>query len=131
MKVISEGQYVIIDTPARPNSNDLEELAKGCDLLLLPTIPDVVSLEPMLETARAVSHANYRMVLTIVAPHPNKEGEIMRQDLIDHDVPVLQAMIRRTVGFQKAALAGVPLRDFKGDARLRSAWKDYVALGTK
>ena len=129
MKVVSEGEYIIIDTPARPNSNDLAELAKGCDLLLLPTIPDVVSLEPMLATARAVGDANYRMVLTVVAPHPNKEGEVLRQDLVENDVPVLNTMIRRTVGFQKAALAGVPLRDLKGDTRLRSAWRDYVALG--
>ena len=37
--------------PARPKSDDLQELADGCDLLILPTIPDVVSLQPMLATA--------------------------------------------------------------------------------
>lgn len=131
MKVVSQGEYIIIDTPARPDTSDLKELAKGCDLLLLPTIPDVVSLEPMLETAQAVGDANYRMVLTMVAPHPNKEGEIMRQDLRTNDIPVMESMIRRTVGFQKAALVGVPLRDLKGKgaAQLRIAWKDYAALG--
>jgi len=40
---------VVIDTPARPESDDLKELSKGCDLLILPTKPDIVSLEPMLE----------------------------------------------------------------------------------
>ncbi len=35
MKLISGSDFVIIDTPARPNSDDLKELAKGCDLLIL------------------------------------------------------------------------------------------------
>ena len=50
MKLISGNDFVVIDTPARPNSDDLKELAKGCDLLILPTTPDIVSLEPMLQT---------------------------------------------------------------------------------
>ena len=51
MKSIGGHDYVVIDTPARPDTNDLQELATGCDLLILPTTPDVVSLEPMLQTA--------------------------------------------------------------------------------
>jgi chromosome partitioning protein len=50
MKSIGGNDYVVIDTPARPDTNDLQELATGCDLLILPTTPDVVSLEPMLQT---------------------------------------------------------------------------------
>ena len=38
MKTIAGKDYVVIDTPARPNSDDLKELAKGCDLLILPHI---------------------------------------------------------------------------------------------
>jgi len=30
----------IIDTPARPDSDDMKELAEGGDLLILPTKPD-------------------------------------------------------------------------------------------
>lgn len=60
MRLISGNDFVAIDTPARPNSDDLKELAKGCDLLILPTIPDVVSLEPMLQTAKDLEDANYR-----------------------------------------------------------------------
>ncbi len=37
MRVVSGSDFVVIDTPARPNSDDLKELAKGCDLLILPT----------------------------------------------------------------------------------------------
>lgn len=128
MKIVPGMDYVIIDTPARPNSDDLKELAKGCDLLILPTSPDVVSLEPMLETARDVGEAKFRSLITIVPPYPSKEGELMRDDLEEGGIPVFKTMIRRTVGFAKAALAGRPIRDIE-DARARAAWGDYKALG--
>jgi chromosome partitioning protein len=128
MKIIPGMDYVIIDTPARPNSDDLKELAKGCDLLILPTSPDVVSLEPMLETARDVGEAKFRALITIVPPHPSREGELMRDDLNEGGIPVFKTMIRRTVGFAKAAMAGRPIRDVE-DARARAAWGDYKALG--
>ncbi|MDQ3685643.1 MAG: ParA family protein [Acidobacteriota bacterium] len=128
MKIIPGMDYVIIDTPARPNSDDLKELAKGCDLLILPTSPDVVSLEPMLETARDVGEAKFRALITIVPPHPSKEGELMRDDLAEGGIPVFRTMIRRTVGFAKAAMSGRPIRDIE-DARVRAAWGDYQSLG--
>jgi chromosome partitioning protein len=128
MKTIPGMDYVIIDTPARPRSDDLKELAKGCDLLILPTSPDVVSLEPMLETARDIEEAKFRALITIVPPHPSKEGEMMRDDLEEGGIPVFKAMIRRTVGFAKAAMTGRPIRDLE-DARARAAWEDYRSLG--
>lgn len=128
MKIVPGMDFVIIDTPARPNSDDLKELAKGCDLLILPTSPDVVSLEPMLETARDVGEAKFRALITIVPPHPNREGELMRDDLAEGGIPVFKTMIRRTVGFAKAAMAGRPVRDIE-DSRARAAWGDYKALG--
>lgn len=128
MKLISGNDFVVIDTPARPNSDDLKELAKGCDLLILPTTPDIVSLEPMLQTARDLGDANYRALIAIVPPAPSKEGVAMRQDLIDNGVPVFKTMIRRSAGFQKAAFEGVPIRDIS-DSRSRVAWRDYQALG--
>jgi chromosome partitioning protein len=130
MKVVSGSDYVVIDTPARPNSDDLKELAKGCDLLILPTAPDVLSLQPMLETARDLGDANYRALITIVPPYPSREGEVMNKDLKEGGVPVFETMIRRTTGFPKAALAGVPIRDLD-DVRFKAAWSDYEALGNE
>ena len=128
MRVIAGNDYVVIDTPARPNSDDLKELAKGCDLLVLPTTPDVVSLEPMLQTANDLGAANYKTLLTIVPPFPSKEGLAMQKELAENGIPVFRVMIRRSSGFQKAALAGVPIRDI-ADTRSRTAWNDYEALG--
>ncbi|MBD1930139.1 ParA family protein [Trichocoleus sp. FACHB-90] len=130
MKVVSSSDFVIIDTPARPDSDDLKELAKGCDLLVLPTAPDVLSLQPMLETAQDLGDTNYRALITIVPPYPSREGEVMRKDLKEGGVPIFETMIRRTAGFPKAALAGVPIRNLD-DARFKAAWADYEALGNE
>ena len=128
MKMISAREWVIIDTPARPHSDDLTELAKGCDLLILPTCPDVLSLEPMLETVKDLGDASYRALLTIVPPKPSKEGEILRGDLLKEGIPVFKTMIRRSAGFPKAALEGVTIAEVK-DKRMASVWSDYQALG--
>lgn len=129
MKVVQGRDFLVIDTPARPDSEDLKELASGCDLLVLPTQPDVVSLEPMLQTANDLgSTATYKVLLTIVPPKPSREGETVRSELIANGIPVFQTMIRRSAGFQKAALEGVPIRDVS-DSRSRLAWLDYQALG--
>ena len=128
MRVVGDAEFIVIDTPARPDSDDLTELAKGCELLILPTSPDIVSLEPMLQTARVLGTANYRALITVVPPKPSREGELMQADLREGGVPVFNAMIRRTVGFAKAALQGRPIRDLD-DARAQGAWEDYQALG--
>jgi len=128
MRVIAGHDYVVIDTPSRPNSDDLKELAKGCDLLILPTTPDVVSLEPMLQTANDLGDFSYRTLLTIVPPYPSKEGLTMQKELQENGIPVFKTMIRRSSGFPKAALAGVPIRNIT-DSRSRVAWHDYESLG--
>lgn len=127
MKSVAGRDWVVIDTPARPDSSDLKELSEGADLLILPTVPDIVSLDPMLQTASALGKANYRALLTIVPPRPSKEGETMRDELRDNGVPVFETMIRRAAGFQKAALAGVPVREMGGRDSL--GWMDYQSLG--
>lgn len=129
VREIAGHDYAVIDTPARPDSTDLDEFSKGCDLLILPTSPDVVSLEPMMSTSRALKPgANYRALITLVPPPPNREGVLMRAELEAAGIPVFRSMIRRSVGFQRAALEGVPIRDLK-DSRSRLAWRDYQALG--
>lgn len=127
-KAIAGNDFILFDTPARPESEDLKDLASGCDLLILPMSPDIVSLEPMLETARELAGANYRALITIVPPAPSREGEAMKADLKAAGVPTFETLIRRTVHYQKAALAGCLIRDLP-DSRAREAWSDIEALG--
>ncbi|MBC7796604.1 MAG: ParA family protein [Pyrinomonadaceae bacterium] len=129
-RLIREMDYLVIDTPARPESDDLKTLAEGCDLLILPTTPDVVSLEPTLEITGAVDLANYRLLITLVPPPPNKQGEELLETLKKSDIPVFNSMIRRTVSFPQAAEKGVLVHQVgKRDKAGSDAWNDYKKVG--
>lgn len=128
ISAIAGNDWVIIDTPARPESEDLKELAKGCALLILPTAPDVLCLDPALETAKDIGEANYKFLVTVVPPKPSKEGDEFIAALQDAGLPVFQQTIRRSAGFAKAAKQGVSIRNVKPSS-LRLAWQDYKTLG--
>lgn len=128
-RFIAGSEFVVIDTPARPNSEDLKELSNGCDLLVLPLAPDILGLEAMLETAQNLEvGAKFRALLTIVPPKPSREGEIMKQELVENNIPVFDSFIRRSANFQKSALQGVVVSEIKGSLSA-SAWSDYEAVG--
>lgn len=126
IKYVSDYEFIIFDTPARPNTDDLKELAKGCDLLILPTQPNVDSFEPMMQTAIDLGSSPYKFLITIVPPYPNKDGQKAQQELIDANLPVFNQMIRRSTGFQKAAESNTTVRYLSGQGSL---WQDYKKVG--
>lgn len=40
--------HIVIDTKARPDEDDLRELAHGCHLLILPCTPEPLSVDALL-----------------------------------------------------------------------------------
>src|SRR5437763_1839997 len=56
-KAVRQHEHVVIDTQARPEPEDIEELAAGCDLLIVPTTPDMMALEGVILTVRALNEA--------------------------------------------------------------------------
>jgi chromosome partitioning protein len=46
--------HTVIDTQARPSREDLEALVDGCDLLIIPTTPDALSLDALMQTVEAL-----------------------------------------------------------------------------
>lgn len=134
---VREHEHVVIDTEARPVPEDLEELAAGCDLLVLPTTPDVMSLEALILTAEAVKEAGgegrYKVLLTMIPPppdksRPNKRGKEARAELEVEEIPVFREEVRRLAAFVHASDAGVPVYEVK-DPKAAEAWACYEAVG--
>ncbi len=126
-KYSRDAEHIIIDTAARPNEEDLKTLAEGCDLLILPCVPDVLSLEAMMltvETLKKLNSDSYKVLLTIVPPKPNRDGDEARKSLLKADLPLFDTPIRRFQAYKKAALLGVPV-DKVNDSKSKIAWKDY------
>jgi chromosome partitioning protein len=120
-------EHIIIDTPARPDEDELKTIAEGCDLLVLPTSPDALALGATLKMVDALHDldTSYRILLTIVPPKPNKAGIEARSALANAELPIFQTSIRRLAVFQKAALEGVPVSTVK-DSYSAIAWQCYV-----
>ncbi len=140
VKVVTEKQmprylrdfdHVVIDTEAHPSDSDLKDLAEACDLLILPSTPDALSLGALRKTVehlQGFGADNWRILLTIVPPKPNHDADDARQWLKTQGWPVFKSEIRRLIAFQKAALSGVPV--FKApDPRASDAWGDYLKVG--
>lgn len=124
-------EHVVIDTEARPDEEDLKELADGCDLLVIPTTPDALSLDALKLTVKAletIGNDRYRILLTIIPPKPNRDAEDARAMLKEMKLPVFKNQVQRLMAFQKAALAGVPVFEVD-DPRAGRAWNDYLAVG--
>lgn len=122
--------HVVIDTQARPTSEDLHLLLASCDLLVVPTTPDILALDALTLTVNALRsyETRYRILLTAIPPKPSRAGEEVRDVLLEAHLPLFDRSIRRYAAYQKAALAGVPVYDIK-DAKAELAWQDYKAVG--
>ena len=126
---IQRYQHVIVDTQARPDEQDMKVLAGSCDLLVLPCTPDAISLQVLGDTVaalRKIGAVNYRILLTVVPPRPNRDGEEARQFLTSSGMAVFKTGIRRLVAFQRAALEGVTVAEID---RKNLGWSDYLQVG--
>ncbi len=123
-------EHIVIDTPARPDADELKTLAKGCDLLVIPTTPDAIALAATLQMVDLLKKlkTKYKILLTIIPPNPNKAGEEARTTLLNAGIPVFTSGIRRLAVFQRAALEGVPVNAVK-DAYAKIAWRCYFEVG--
>jgi chromosome partitioning protein len=124
-------EHLVIDTQARPSREDLKALAEGCDLLIIPSTPDVLALDALMLTVQALKDLgpiSYRVLLTIMHPKPNRDGEEAGATLRELNIPTFQGGIHRFIAFQKAALKGVTV-DRADDPRARSAWDEYERIG--
>ncbi len=124
-------EHFVIDTEASADEEELREIVDGCDLLVLPTTPDTMSLDALIQTIellRGLGIDKYRVLLTRVPPPPRREGEEAREFLTEAGFPLFKGKIREAVAFQKAANEGVLVHQVS-DRRARIAWNEYCAIG--
>lgn len=124
-------EHIIIDTQARPEEDDLKSLVDGCDLLVIPSTPDALSLDAMMQTVQTLKTLGadtYKILLTVIPPKPSSDGKQARDMLTRQGLPLFNASIRRLAAFQKAALQGVPVYEVS-DTRAKEGWKDYQSVG--
>ena len=124
-------EHLVIDTSARPNLEDLKALVAGCDLLVIPSTPDAMALDALMDTVdtlQRLGSEHYRILLTAVPPKPSRDGAEARAMLEEAGLPIFRGSIRRLASFQKATLGGRLVKDVD-DVRAALGWQDYVDIG--
>ncbi|MBD1837232.1 ParA family protein [Coleofasciculus sp. FACHB-501] len=128
-KYIKDYTHTVIDTQARPSPEDFEDLADGCDLLVLPTTPRGLDLDALAQTVEVLQPlgAKFKILLTQI-PARSAAAKDARQSLEDLKLPIFKAEIKRLVAFERSPLLGVTVKDYP-DPRALDGWKGYVAMG--
>ena len=122
--------FMIVDTEANPPDDDFAELVSACHFAVIPATPDALGLQSAVQTTaklrRTAADVRFKVLLTIVAPKPNRDGEDAMQYLGEQEIPHFQTSIRRIVAFQRAVLEGVTVDKLD---RTNLGWRDYTRAG--
>ena len=120
--------FLVLDTPARPDSSELKEISQEAHLTILPCVPDAISLDPMLQMFHDLAPgANYRVLISIAPSYPSKSADELRKVLNENDVQIFNGQVRRSASIVKAIDMGLTVAEMKGRDRL--PWRDYQDIG--
>jgi chromosome partitioning protein len=141
-KYIRKAEHVVIDTQARPSPHDLESIAQGCDLLILPTTPKALDLDALMRTAELLDDfgAHYKVLLTMVPPPRRRPGSSQpepslkerkaRELLQEAGIPLFETAIIEYTVFERAPLMGVTVDQYPDDYA-SIAWNCYQSVGAE
>ncbi len=132
--LIKKFTHIIIDTQARPEPEDLAELAEGSDLLILPTTPNPLDLDTTIKAAELLQplKANYKVLLTKVDSRTTN-GRSARKFLEEAKLPLFKVDIPLLVAFQRSPAKGVIVKDYPdprahiGLSRYQSVVKEIMS----
>lgn len=135
-RYVKDAEYIVIDTPGRPDRESMEAVVEGCDFLVLPTTPDAYSLEALMDTVKTLRELSaetgrapsWRVLLTMVPPAPRRDGQLAREALEAEGLPLFGTEIPDLSAFVKSAAMGVPVSEVAGDRRAERAWAAYEAV---
>jgi len=123
--------HIVIDTEANPSNVDFAAVVDGCDLLIIPAVPETTATDGLVYTLAQLGETGrerYRVLLTKVPPKPRIDGELLRASLIKQRIPIFKSEIPQLVAFDRASEQGVPVYEIK-DERAARAWQSYENAG--
>ncbi len=131
-KAMRERRYdhIIFDTPGSIDDQGLREIATGCDLMVIPAIPESSATDGLLYTLHRLQGKadNFCVLLNRVKHNRPQEAVELRTALTEMDVKVFTTEIPDLVAFDKASAQGVPVYEVD-DRRAAKAWEAFEALG--
>lgn len=126
---ISESNFLILDTPARPTADELKTICAESDLVIIPSEPDALSLDALfriIETLESFNAKNYKVLFTLITPRSRAGADakiLLKEDL---NAPFFETEIHRRVILKRAALEGTTVDKLKNG---EAASEEFKALG--
>ncbi len=131
-KALREHRYehIVFDTPGSIDNLGLRELAEGCDLMIIPAIPEASATDGLLYTMKRLKSkkAQFGILLNRVRHNRPQEAADLRAAMTDTGMHVFTSEIPDLVAFDKASAQGVVVSEVD-DRRAARAWEAFEALG--
>ncbi len=102
-------EHFVIDTEASAEEEEMKEIVDGCDILVLPTTPDSLSLDALIQTVdllKKLKIKKYCVLLTRIHPPPRREGEEAREFLEQQGSHCFKAKSAKRSRFKKLPIRG-------------------------
>ena len=98
--------YLVLDSAAGATAQELSDLVKAVDVVVVPTAPAMLDLRALRQTLTSTEAARRqnteqslpdfcKILLTLAPPHPNQDGALARARLTGDGLPLFQAAIGR------------------------------------
>jgi chromosome partitioning protein len=120
-----ESDWLVLDTEAHPEPDDIEILARQVDRLVLP-VSNIESLETAIEIQPLLGNTPRIAIVNLAPPFPQRDGQEMRLALLEAGVPVASTLVRRSKAYETAKLEGTS--SYYSSNRLgRAVWFEFDA----
>ncbi|NEO34080.1 MAG: ParA family protein [Symploca sp. SIO3C6] len=128
IKLTREFEHTVIDTPGGLAQEEVENLAKGCDLLVVPTTPNALAFRPVIEMALGLP-SNFKILLTFCDGRSKLATEQARRAITASGLPLFKAQIPKfSAAFEQASTQGVVVSQVKNSYGI-VAWQAYKEIG--
>ena len=125
---LADYDYVVIDSKASENKDDLIELAQQSSFLIIPTRADSMSAVGLPKTiAELVSKGISNYAVLIVA-NEGTRGEELREQLSNNNVSVFTTIVRKSAVVLDLVGYGMPLEGLKNNVYARRVVLDYGSV---
>jgi len=130
---ITAADFLVVDSEGRPEVEDLLELARTFDRVLIPCGVSRLEMQSTLNLwAQLRAGGDLRAVSVVLTKVPpvGRVGHEARDALRAAGVTCCETVVRRYTAHERAAEQGGLVRDVRDD-RAREAWLDVVSLAAE
>jgi chromosome partitioning protein len=126
---LPEHDLLVVDTAARTSDQDLAELLKISNLVIIPTKPDAFDIRATIAFVEVLRSdpQKYRILLTGLPARGRKLADEAREMFTENDLMVFDGGIKTYAVYREATYKGVPVSMMGKPGK--TAFTDYEAIG--